>query len=286
MVEEEPLVPLRPFLKWPGGKRWAASKIAALVKTYLSGKYYEPFLGGAAVFFHLRPEQAILGDINADLVNVYRVVRDRPDEVQSALRQLSVSKYRYDSFRSSMPRSQIDRAVRFLYLNRTCFGGIYRLNKSGLFNVPYGGGQRTPRILWKTDLLANASTALGDAELFTEDFGTALKKAGKGDVVYCDPAYTVAHDNNAFVRYNESNFSWEDQVRLAKLAHSAVARGAVVIVSNAHHRSIRSLYPTASRRVLHRTSVINPNAKHRREVSEYLLILKPDKSSAHALRFK
>lgn len=278
MVEEEPLVPLRPFLKWPGGKRWAASKIAALVKTYLSRKYYEPFLGGAAVFFHLRPEQASLGDINADLVNVYRVVRDRPDEVQSALRQLSVSKRRYDSFRSSKPRSHLDRAVRFLYLNRTCFGGIYRLNKSGLFNVPYGGGQRTPRILWKTDLLANASTALGDAELLTEDFGVALKRAGKGDVVYCDPAYTVAHDNNAFVRYNESNFSWEDQIRLAKLAQNAVARGAVVIVSNAHHKSIRSLYPTASRKVLHRTSLINPEATNRRAVSEYLLVLTPDNS--------
>lgn len=276
MAEEEPLDPLRPFLKWPGGKQWVAPKIAALVKTYLSGKYYEPFLGGAAVFFHLRPEQAILGDINADLVNVYRVVRDRPDKVQSALRQLPVSKRRYDSLRSSTPRSQLDRAVRFLYLNRTCFGGIYRLNKSGRFNVPYGGGQRTPRILWTTDLLENAATALGGVGLMTEDFGVALKRAGKGDVVYCDPTYTVAHDNNAFVRYNENNFSWEDQIRLAKLAQSAVAAGAVVIVSNAHHKSVRSLYPTASRRVLHRTSLINPDAANRRAVSEYLFVLTPD----------
>lgn len=276
MVEEEPVDPVRPFLKWPGGKRWAASKIAALVRTHLSGRYYEPFLGGAAVFFHLRPEQAILGDINADLVNVYRVIRERADDVKAALRQLSVSKRRYDIVRSSTPRSQLDRAVRFLYLNRTCFGGIYRLNKSGRFNVPYGGGQRTPQLLWKTDLLENAASALDGAELVTEDFGSALKKAGKGDVVYCDPAYTVAHDNNAFVRYNESNFSWDDQIRLAKLAKSAVARGAVVIVSNAHHKSIRSLYPTASRNVLHRTSLINPAAENRRAVSEYLLVLTPD----------
>jgi DNA adenine methylase len=269
--------PVKPFLKWPGGKRWAASKIAALVNTHLTGKYYEPFLGGAAVFFHVRPAEAILGDINADLVNVYRVVRDRPHAVKAALRQLSVSKRRYNVLRSSKPRSQLERAVRFLYLNRTCFGGIYRLNKSGRFNVPYGGGQRTPKLLWNTNLLENAATALDSAELFTEDFGIPLKKAGKGDVVYCDPAYTVAHNNNAFVRYNENNFSWDDQIRLAKLAQSAASRGAVVIVSNAHHKSVRSLYPTASRTVLHRTSVVNPNAENRRDVTEYLFVLGPAK---------
>ena len=267
--------PVLPFLKWPGGKRWAAARIAPLIRRQLRGTYYEPFIGGGAVFFHLRPVGAVLSDVNADLINVYRVVRSRAGELRRALKGLPVSRRQYDALRVAQPRSQFDRAVRLLYLNRTCFGGIYRLNQSGKFNVPYGGGERTPRILWETDLLLDAAEVLADAEMRTQDFGVAFKRAVAGDVVYCDPTYTVAHDNNGFVRYNERNFSWLDQVRLAQLALGAVAMGVAVIVCNAHHRSLRALYPSASFRVLHRTSHVSTDSTRRRSISEYLIILTP-----------
>ncbi len=267
--------PVLPFLKWPGGKRWAAGRIAEIVDRHLTGRYYEPFLGGGAVFFYLRPPKATLGDINAELIGVYEVVRDRHLEVVSFLQMLPVTKDAYEEMRSLRPRSEIDRAVRFLYLNRTAFGGMYRVNEAGQFNVPYGGGQRTPELLWETTVLEDASAALKLASLRACDFALTMQHAREGDVVYCDPTYTVAHDNNGFVKYNQRNFSWADQQRLAHAARAACGRGAVVIVSNAYHKSVRDLYDDAQHRTLKRMSCVSADLDGRREVSESLLILEP-----------
>jgi DNA adenine methylase len=267
-----------PFLKWPGGKRWAAAMICKIVQKYLSGTYIEPFLGGGSVFFHLRPERAILADINDDIINVYRTVRARPHLLISRLRSLPVSSRAYYEIRSDVPRSCCERAVRFLYLNRTSFAGMYRLNKCGEFNVPFGGGERTPAILWERRLIENATTALKKAALLCSDFEPILDRAKRGDVVYCDPTYTVAHDNNGFARYNDSVFAWDDQERLAEAAFRAARRGVVVIVSNAHHKSVRELYSTSSMvttRVLRRVSCIARLPEHRTAVQEYLFVIRP-----------
>jgi DNA adenine methylase len=264
-----------PFLKWPGGKRWAAARIADIVDRHLTRRYYEPFLGGGAVFFHLRPAKATLGDINAELIAVYEAIRDRFLEVVAFLQMLPVTKHAYAEMRSLRPRSELDRAVRFLYLNRTAFAGMYRVNGAGEFNVPYGGGQRTPKTLWETTVLEDASEALKTATLRACDFALTMQHAGEGDVVYCDPTYTVAHNNNGFVRYNERNFSWADQQRLARASQAARARGALVIVSNAYHASVRGLYEGAQHRTLKRLSRVSAELKGRGEVSESLLILEP-----------
>lgn len=264
-----------PFLKWPGGKRWAAPRICRLVKRHLTGTYYEPFLGGGAVFSELLPDEAVLGDVNAELINVYKMVRDAPMKLARAVKAMPVSETYYYALRQKKPRSPLRRAARFLYLNRTAFAGMYRVNAEGEFNVPYGGGQRTPSPLWERSLIKDSSKALQGIALKKTDFVTIMKKAGKGDVVYCDPTYTVAHDRNSFIRYNERNFSWEDQKRLSLCARQTVARGAVVIVSNAHHRLVRALYPEARVRLLRRKSLVSRDASKRREVYEYLFILLP-----------
>lgn len=265
---------LQPFLKWPGGKRWAAARIADLIRPNLTGRYYEPFLGGGAVFFHLRPNKATLSDINADLIDTYRTVSTRHRQIVSLLQGLPVSPAAYAEVREWDAKGLIDRAVRFLYLNRTAFGGMYRLNRQGHFNVPYGGGGRTPAILWESRLLEDAAAALRCARLVACDFAESMRAARAGDVVYCDPTYTVAHENNGFVRYNETNFSWKDQERLAAEAISAQRRGAVVIISNAHHHSIRRLYSGRAQFLrLGRSSCISTDPRHRREVSEYLIVL-------------
>lgn len=264
-----------PFLKWPGGKRWAAERIAALVSSHLTGRYYEPFLGGGAVFFHLRPRIATLGDVNSDLIGAYRAVRGNHKELVKRLQGLPVTKSVYNEVRSWKPRGPLERAVRFLYLNRTAFGGIYRLNRSGDFNVPYGGGQRTPAILWESAVIEDAAATLASVTLRVCDFALAMRHAAEGDVVYCDPTYTVAHENNGFLRYNERNFSWTDQVRLAAAARAARERGAVVIISNAHHASVRALYRGETRRTLERMSCVSTEPKHRRPVKETMVILAP-----------
>ena len=264
--------PLQPFIKWPGGKRWAARRIVDLINTHLpTGTYFEPFLGGGAVFFRLRPQRAILADINSDLIRMYRTVRRNPCEVIRRLRLHLVSEDQYYRIRSLEPKDSVARAARFLYLNKTAFGGIYRLNLKGKFNVPYGGGERTPEVLWKTDVLERAAVALRSAQLRTSDFESVIDSAGRGDVVYCDPTYTVSHDNNGFIRYNERNFSWADQERLANAAFRAAHRGARVIISNAHHASIKRLYRGARFNTLSRASTITPNSALRRSVKELLI---------------
>ena len=267
-----------PFLKWPGGKRWIANEISAIVQPYLLQRYFEPFLGGGAVFFALQPKRATLSDVNADLINVYREVKRSPDTLIRGLKGMEVSANNYSLVRDSEPKSTSRQAIRFLYLNRTAFGGMFRLNRQGRFNVPFGGGGRTPDLLVKTDLLHAASSALKRVSLSCTDFGKTISKAGAGDVVYCDPTYTVAHDNNGFRRYNESVFSWEDQIRLAESAHKASIRGAMVVVSNAYHPSVLELYagmPNCELRTLKRTSCIARGPVHRRQVCEALILLRP-----------
>jgi DNA adenine methylase len=269
--------PCQPFLKWPGGKRWAAPAIASLIREALSpeGTFFEPFVGGGAIFFYFRPCRAVLADVNAELVETYQAVRDAGQAVLRALRRLKVSEEEYYRIRATKPRRLVTRAARFLYLNRTAFGGVYRLNRNGAFNVPYGGGDRTPALLWKTGLLEAASVALAGVDLRHSDFEAIVDEAGLGDVVYCDPTYTVAHDNNGFRRYNERNFSWADQERLARAAERAVGRGATVLVSNAHHDSIAELYADVEVHTLRRKSRMSAKPDKRRDVSEYLLVLRP-----------
>jgi DNA adenine methylase len=262
-----------PFLKWPGGKRWASAQIAATIRAHLNRTYYEPFLGGGAVFFHMRPRRAIISDINGELVRTYTAVRDSVDEIIAQLKCLPVNRRTYSHLQAAEPIDSIGRAVRFLYLNRTAFAGMYRLNLEGKFNVPYGGGERTPEILWTTPLLKTASRVLSRARIRQSDFEPMIESATQGDVVYCDPTYTVAHDHNGFIRYNEKNFSWADQIRLARAAKRASRRGAKVLITNANHRSIRQLYTGAVFQVLCRKSLVSADASKRREIEELVIFL-------------
>lgn len=267
---------MEPFLKWPGGKRWLSEELADLISKRLQGRYFEPFLGGGAVFFALRPKQATLADINADLINSYVQVRDNPHDLVRLVKEIPVSKTSYYKVRSSKPRTPLRRAARLLYLNRTAFAGIYRLNQAGEFNVPYGGGDRTPAILWTRSLLQEASEALQDTTILVSDFEAVMNQASEGDVVYCDPTYTVVHESNGFRRYNERNFSWDDQERLARAAKEAYERGALVVVSNANHTSITKLFRPFKHQLLTRISLVSPKPEARRIVHESLFILDPD----------
>jgi DNA adenine methylase len=230
--------PAEPFLKWAGGKRGLSSSIIQYF-SHLSHEstYFEPFLGGGAMFFALNPKRAILSDINADLIDTYIAVRDRVGEIIDELSQLPYSSDAYYEIRSWRPTTEVEKAARFIYLNKTCFNGLYRVNQRGEFNVPFGRHGPNLVICDSSQLIA-ASEALADTDLLCLDFEQALESAGEGDFVYCDPPYTSAHTNNGFIEYNAGVFSWDDQHRLALVASQLVDKEANVVVSNADHVSI------------------------------------------------
>ncbi len=266
---------VQPFLKWPGGKRWLVSTLIQMIGTQEYKTYREPFLGGGALFFALRPKQSVLSDVNSDLINTYRQVKNYSLELLQRLRRLPVDQANYDRFRTQRTGTALERAIRFLYLNRTAFGGMYRLNEQGDFNVPFGGGERTTAPLWEYGLLQSAASALRSSKLYAVDFEEALSAAVKGDLVYCDPTYTVAHNNNGFIRYNERNFSWEDQERLARSCREAARRGALVLVSNAYHDEVLRLFDPPQHLVVTRPSRLCPQIEYRRTIDEFVFLFPP-----------
>jgi DNA adenine methylase len=268
---------VEPFLRWAGGKRWLAQLLAPALRGRLTGTYFEPFLGSGAVFFAVAPRRAVLSDLNADLIGAFRVVSERPSELLEELRALPVDADTYYGVRDQEPEDRFRRAVRFVYLNRTCYGGIYRENKRGHFNTPYGGGSRTTAPLWERSLLERCSARLSGEgiDLQVRDFEESLDAAGEGDVVYCDPAYRAA-TRAQFDRYGALVYGWDDQVRLARAAAHARDRGALVVVSNTHCPEVALLYRDATRVILEKAKAIGNAAKDPDRRKEYLLILDPE----------
>jgi len=264
-----------PFLKWPGGKRWVAPLLASIVQPELDGTYFEPFVGGASVFLQLQPSKAILSDINEELIKSLKIVRDDPELVVRAVHRLSNTSACYYRVRRMKPRSVISYAARFIYLNRTCWGGIYRLNKGGGFNVPFG---RSGRVICKRSSVIDGARALKKAKLRCADFEEVMDEAGHGDVVYADPPYTTRGQNNGFVRYNEILFAWQDQMRLAAACERAAKRGAFVVVSGLWHRDVLNAYPFWWGMQVSRTSTVSREVESRTSVSEALLFSRKPKS--------
>lgn len=264
---------MTPFLKWPGGKRWLTKKLPSAFSRAISAQcYIEPFLGGAAAFFHIKPKNAVLSDLNVDLISTYRAVRDHPRELVDRLKKHAVdhSPDYYYSTRANKPQNAIELAAWLVYLNRTCFNGIYRVNKRGQFNVPKG---TKTSVLLNTDDFDSISDALKCADLRAADFEETLQRAGQGDFIFADPPYTVKHNLNGFIKYNEQIFSWKDQERLADALYQAASRGATVLVSNANHVSIQELYRGSFISVVQRQTVIGADDFSRGSTSELLIAL-------------
>jgi DNA adenine methylase len=263
-----------PFLRWPGGKRWLLTKHEYLFPTKIN-RYIEPFVGSGAVFFGVGCKSAILSDTNRDLIEVYEAIKEDWFGVEQQLKRHAKahSDEYYYYMRKSRPRLLVTRAARFIYLNRTCFNGIYRVNRQGEFNVPRG---TRDSVLLTTDDFQNTSKQLECAKLIVSDFEPIIKGAKKGDFLFVDPPYTVAHNNNGFVKYNERIFTWADQVRLKESLVQAVARGAHFLMANANHPSLVELYGTQfDISVLERRSAVAGSAYYRASTSE--LLIKPRK---------
>lgn len=263
--------PLKPFLKWAGGKRWFVQNYESLIPSDY-GRYIEPFLGSGAVFFHLRPKHALLGDANKELIETYQAIQEDWESVFRYLKmhQKNHSQDYYYYMRKLKPRRRASRAARFIYLNRTCWNGLFRVNLNGVFNVPIG---TKSSVIFEDDCFDEISEALCYARLFSCDFECLIDEAVQSDLVFVDPPYTVQHNHNGFIKYNEKLFSWYDQERLFYALNRAKKRGAIIVGTNAYHQSVMDLYEHSFRTItVSRNSTISSKAESRREFEELIIL--------------
>ena len=265
-----------PIVKWVGGKTRLLPEIAArMPRTY--GRYFEPFAGGAAVFFSMAPPAAVLADRNADLIATYRAVAS---DVEGVIRRLAIHRDAHDEKHYYATRTRwndasvvwtpLDRAAAFIYLNRTCYNGLWRVNRSGGFNVPMGR-YKNPPICAAAGLRA-ASAVLARATIVCADYRTAVADARPGDLVYFDPPYDPVTTTANFVSYTADAFGPDDQRALATLAHELADRGVAVVLSNSDTPFIRSLYRGLRIDRVRCARAINCNADRRGDVDEVLVL--------------
>lgn len=264
-----------PFIKWAGGKTRLLSQYEPFWPESWN-HYHEPFLGGGAVFFRLMPDAATLSDINGRLVKTYQAIRDDVDAVIAELERLRACHGKEHYYRSrtrfNQPRGlkSVELAALFIYLNKTCFNGLYRENRRGQFNVPIGS-YRNPRIFDAGDLHA-VSRALSDVELRVADFTDVLERAEPGDLVYFDPPYVPLSATSSFASYTKAGFSLQMQERLAGVFAELADRGCHVRLSNSDTPVVRELYSQWDLEVIQAPRMINSNARKRGCVDEVLVI--------------
>ena len=263
------LPPPKPILKWAGGKTQLLQPLLAVVPNGYR-RYIEPFLGGGALFFAMRAEKAVLGDSNPELVNLYQCVRDRVPKVIKKLKSLEVSERRFYELRGLAFDELTPEfaAARTIYLNRTCFNGLYRVNRKGHFNVPFGR-YRAP-VVCQEEALVAASRALCNADILLGDYRDTLRAAGpgEGDFIYLDPPYLPVSKFADFKRYTREQFRESDHVDLAAEMRRLHKAGCYVVLTNSNHPMVYSLYPDFAISV-HKTRrhiSSNPATRHGEDV--------------------
>ncbi len=265
----------RPFLKWAGGK----GQLLAQYEPFFPdewGTYHEPFLGGGAVFFHLAqrgsPRRFKLSDINPELVNVYCCVRDQVEDLIALLshHQAHHSRDYYYAIRAAHFEDSLQRAARLLYLNKTCFNGLYRENSRGEFNVPLGR-YRDPRICDAENLRAAAQILQG-VEITVQPFWQIVERAEPGDFVYLDPPYHPISASSSFTAYSRFAFGEPEQIRLREVFVALANQGVQVLLSNSDCPFVRELYQEYPIKTISASRAINSRGNKRGPIPEVLVL--------------
>lgn len=271
-----PLSPLvgsraKPFLKWAGGKARLLDDLRAWLPPKSFKRYFEPFLGGGAFFFDLAPSEAFLGDSNAELINCYAVVKEKTEDLIRALEDFQISESDFYKVRALDPEKlpQIIRAARLIYLNKTCYNGVYRVNKRGQFNTPFG--RSTNVALADAANLTAAGKLLQRANLFCADYREVLKIAGKGDFVYLDPPYVPVGRFSDFKRYTKEQFYASDHEHLAQEFRRLSNKGCYVLLSNSFNKETLKLYSGFAQRTVRMRRFVNCKGEGRGYVNELLI---------------
>ena len=265
----------RPFLKWAGGKRQLLEHIRPLIPASYD-RLIEPFMGGAAVFFDQQPDSGWLNDINAELVNCYQIVRD---DVEALIEDLARHRYERSYFEEirALDRqpgglsalSALTRASRFIYLNKTSFNGLYRVNSKGFYNVPFGRF-KNPSIVNGGGLRA-CSELLQGCQISNQDWQAVLQDAVPGDFVYLDPPYLPLSGTSNFTQYADNGFGFADQQALARAAADLARRGIGFVASNSWHPDILHLYQNFTIKQVAASRAINARASGRKPIAEALI---------------
>jgi DNA adenine methylase len=267
----------RPFLKWAGGKRQLLPTLSKfLPKKYVA--YLEPFVGAGALLFHLQPKKAIINDMNKDLINCYIVIRDNLDALIEELKKYKNEEEffyqvrnldRKDSFHFKTP---VEKASRTIYLNKTCYNGLFRVNSQGFFNAPYGR-YKNPKYV-DFDVLKSIQEYLNSNSItiLNCDFETAVKDAKKGDFIYFDPPYHPLSKTSSFTGYGVNGFSEDEQVRLHRVYSELDKRGCFVMLSNSATDFIYNLYHDFNVKTIQANRNINSNATCRGKIDEVLVL--------------
>jgi len=259
----------KPFLRWAGGKSWLLKTLEGILPPQFNA-YHEPFLGGGSVFFFLNPSgRAYLSDINAQLINAYVQIRDNVEDVLKIMRGWQNTPQCYYRIRGTHFPDPLHQAAQFIYLNRTGFNGIYRVNLRGQYNVPFG--RKKYKILFDPAVYRSASKCLQNTMITCADFYESEAKIAEGDLVFLDPPYKIRGPNNGFIKYNDKLFSWSDQLRLASYIESIQRKGAFYILTNAKHPDIHRLFGRINKPItVRRHSVVGGRMARRRPIEEYL----------------
>lgn len=280
LQEEQSTLTARPFVKWAGGKQQLLDQFEAFFPKSFN-RYFEPFVGGGAVFFYLWNEGRIpngvhLFDNNEELINAYKVVRD---DVEGLIQLLTVHKRKHSNDyyynireldRHDIELSNIERAARTLYLNKTCFNGLYRVNSKGQFNVPIGS-YKNPKI-FDEDALRTASNALQEVNLKTKDFRTIVDLAASGDFIYFDPPYDPLSKTASFTSYTADNFGDKDQEDLAEAFTTLSDKGCLCMLSNSYTPFILGLYDRFRIETVQAIRAINSDASGRGAIDEVVVL--------------
>lgn len=267
-----------PFLKWVGGKRQLIPEIKKILpKGVVSHPYYEPFIGGGALFFDLQPKCAIINDCNEELINVYKVIRDNPDELIEDLRKhKNTAEYFYEI--RSMDRqpffcnlSKIERASRIIYLNKTCYNGLYRVNNAGEFNSPFGK-YKNPNII-NEPVIKAVSKYLKSAkvQIFNADYQEILKDIPTNSFVYLDPPYHPISESSNFTGYVQGGWNEKDQLRLRDVCNILNSKGIKFLLSNSASEFIKEIYSNYTIHTVQASRAVNSDSSKRGQVNEFLI---------------
>lgn len=228
-----------PFLRWAGGKRWLIKQLHNYLPVSGFNQYHEPFIGGGSIFFHLQPKKAFISDLNKELINAYIAVQQDVELVIGFLKDFKNTEEDYYQIRSFKFDDFFQEAARFIYLNQTSFNGIYRVNLNGEYNVPYG---KRHNFQFNYNNLRNASLNLKNVNFSSGDFSNIMQNVKKGDLVFLDPPYTVTHNSNGFIQYNQKIFSLSEQYRLSEMIDKIKNIGAYYILTNAAHPEVKNIF--------------------------------------------
>jgi DNA adenine methylase len=259
----------KPYLRWAGGKSWLIKYIPKLFPQLNFMNYHEPFLGSGAVFFSIASDKlSYLSDINFNLIQTYKCLKENPKNIISILKSFKNEEEFYYKIRNTKFSDPFEISAQFIFLNQTSFNGLYRVNLKGLYNVPYGF--RTKDFL-NENILYQSSQKLQNAELLVGDFSMVKNNVKKGDLVFLDPPYTVSHNNNGFIKYNEKLFSIHDQYRLSELILDIRKTKAQYILTNAFHKDIKNIFDNGDRIIeINRASLIGGINAKRGQITEYI----------------